>query len=129
MIFICGLCSFYCGAVYNEWFGLPLNIFGTCYNLNDPRVLGGSINRYQAAGSNAVKTEATGEAQYYYPRKRTTDDLKSPDVNNTCTYPFGQDSGWAVSKKNKLTYANGIKMKMSVVFGVFHMLLGIFNKG
>lgn len=58
-----------------------------------------------------------------------TDTLTDPNVNNTCTYPFGQDSGWTVSKKNKLTFANAIKMKMSVIFGVFHMLLGIINKG
>jgi len=49
--------------------------------------------------------------------------------NDTCTYPFGQDSGWAISTKNKLTVANNIKMKMSVIFGVFHMCLGIFHKG
>lgn len=36
LILLMGFCSFYCGWVYNEWFGIPINVFGACYNINDP---------------------------------------------------------------------------------------------
>jgi V-type H+-transporting ATPase subunit a len=36
MFFIMAICSFYCGWIYNEWFGIPLNIFGACYEINQP---------------------------------------------------------------------------------------------
>jgi V-type H+-transporting ATPase subunit a len=36
LVLLMGLCSFYCGWVYNEWFGIPLDPFGSCYQLNNP---------------------------------------------------------------------------------------------
>ena len=31
-----GIMSTYSGLIYNEFFAIPTNIFGTCYKLNDP---------------------------------------------------------------------------------------------
>ena len=45
-----------------------------------------------------------------------------------CTYLVGQDPVWGLAS-NKLTLINNIKMKMSVIFGVVHMSMGIFIKG
>jgi V-type H+-transporting ATPase subunit a len=45
-----------------------------------------------------------------------------------CTYPFGLDPAWSFVE-NELTIVNNIKMKLSVIFGVFHMSLGIMMKG
>jgi len=45
-----------------------------------------------------------------------------------CTYLMGQDPVWGLAS-NKLTLINNIKMKMSVIFGVVHMSMGIFIKG
>lgn len=39
LVLLMGFCSFYCGWVYNEWFGIPLNTFGSCYDINMPRSL------------------------------------------------------------------------------------------
>lgn len=44
-----------------------------------------------------------------------------------CVYPFGLDPKWYIAS-NELTFFNSLKMKLSVVIGVSHMLLGIFLK-
>lgn len=49
-------------------------------------------------------------------------------VNKNCIYPFGLDPKWYVAS-NELTFFNSMKMKISVVLGVIHMLFGIILKG
>ena len=34
LIFFMGLQAFYCGFIYNEWFAIGTNFFGSCYNIN-----------------------------------------------------------------------------------------------
>lgn len=50
------------------------------------------------------------------------------DIEGGCTYAIGMDYAWGLSSV-KLSFANGIKMKMSVIFGILHMNLGILMKG
>ena len=45
-----------------------------------------------------------------------------------CNYRFGLDPVWLIST-NELAYINSLKMKLSVILGVSHMVLGIFLKG
>lgn len=49
-------------------------------------------------------------------------------VAHNCNYAIGTDPVWGISS-NKLTFQNGIKMKLSVIFGVLHMTMGIICKG
>lgn len=95
-ILLCGFMATYCGLVYNEFFALPTQIFGSCYDLENREML------YE---------------KYMY--KRTSFD---------CNVAFGTDPVWGVSR-NKLTFVNNIKMKMSVIFGIAHMTMGILVKG
>ena len=44
-----------------------------------------------------------------------------------CVYPFGLDPIWSIST-NSLNYVNSLKMKLSVILGVVHMLVGVFVK-
>ena len=41
---------------------------------------------------------------------------------------MGTDPAWGIAQ-NKLTFINGIKMKLSVIYGVLHMTIGIIHKG
>lgn len=45
-----------------------------------------------------------------------------------CVYPLGLDPVWSRAS-NQLNFVNSLKMKLSVLIGVSHMLLGIFLKG
>ena len=48
--------------------------------------------------------------------------------HDDCNYKFGLDPIWMVTS-NELTFINSLKMKFSVIIGVFQMTLGIILKG
>ena len=48
--------------------------------------------------------------------------------NENCNYKFGLDPVWYMST-NELGFINSLKMKLSVILGVFHMIIGIILKG
>lgn len=41
---------------------------------------------------------------------------------------MGMDPIWGITS-NKLQFQNGVKMKISVIMGIFHMTIGIIMKG
>ena len=97
-LLLCSIFAIFCGLMYNEFFAIPLNIFGTCYN-----------------------DEKNGElilSKYREP----DGDIKK------CVYPVGLDPSW-IGTNNELTYTNSLKMKLSIIVGVLHMLLGIAIRG
>jgi V-type H+-transporting ATPase subunit a len=53
---------------------------------------------------------------------------KDVEYDKSCVYPIGVDPTWMMAK-NELTYINSLKMKLSVIFGVLQMSLGIIMKG
>jgi V-type H+-transporting ATPase subunit a len=114
-----GIMAFYCGFIYNEWFAIPTNMFGSCYDLNIYNSQGEpltplSLSETPPSGALSVKTDDV-------PRVYRRHEAK-------CVYPFGEDPAWSVAN-NKLVFSNSIKMKMAVIFGVLHMTFGIIHKG
>uniref|UniRef100_A0A8C3J7W2 V-type proton ATPase subunit a n=1 Tax=Calidris pygmaea TaxID=425635 RepID=A0A8C3J7W2_9CHAR len=111
VILLMGLFSVYTGLIYNDCFSKSFNIFGSGWNVS-----------------------AMFEQKVW-----RLDDLKSnqfltldPNVTGVYNgaYPFGIDPIWNLAS-NRLSFLNSFKMKMSVIFGVTHMMfgvvLGVFN--
>jgi V-type H+-transporting ATPase subunit a len=96
--------SFYAifsGFIYNEFFSVPMNIFGSAWN--EPENPGGGPFNWTDP-NNALAT--------YTP------------MNDT-VYPFGVDPVWK-GAPNELDYYNSFKMKLSILLGIMQMSLGIF---
>jgi V-type H+-transporting ATPase subunit a len=49
-------------------------------------------------------------------------------MDPNCVYPIGVDPVWYLSVQ-EISYLNSIKMKISVIFGVLHMSMGLIQKG
>jgi V-type H+-transporting ATPase subunit a len=127
IIFLMGLFSIYTGIIYNDFFSLSVNVFGTHWdvsyiNTTNPPLIPGqhgccanATNNFLCVINDPVHnhTILPAEAQLYL----------NP-------YPFGLDPIWQVSE-NKLKFINSYKMKMSIILGVIQMsfgvLLGLFN--
>ncbi|KAK7075988.1 Unc-32p [Halocaridina rubra] len=100
IILLMGLFSMYTGFIYNDVFSKALNIFGSAWHVR-------SYNE-STIMSNKELTLNPGDVQQYdqYP------------------YPFGLDPMWQISS-NKINYYNSYKMKISIIFGIIHMLFGV----
>ena len=55
-------------------------------------------------------------------------DQDSLKRKNDCVYAFGMDHVWHTNR-NGISFFNSYKMKLSIVYGVLHMILGILLKG
>eukprot|EP00611_Tribonema_gayanum_P016592 TRINITY_DN2898_c0_g1_i2.p1 TRINITY_DN2898_c0_g1~~TRINITY_DN2898_c0_g1_i2.p1 ORF type:complete len:922 (+),score=339.06 TRINITY_DN2898_c0_g1_i2:250-3015(+) len=98
MITMMGFFSVYAGLVYNDWFSIALDIFGTKYEWSE----------HAAKGDAATLKEGS----YGDPSQ---------------VYAFGMDPSWHVAE-NELLFYNSMKMKMSVILGILQMTMGIILK-
>lgn len=106
-----GLFAFYNGFIYNEFFAIPFEIFGSCYS-EEIVVVGNDL----AANSPAAPNEVYDPKQFGFRREED------------CVYSFGVDPRWFQSDQN-LAYTNNMKMKISVILAILQMSLGILMKG
>ncbi|KAH0950845.1 hypothetical protein HN011_008303 [Eciton burchellii] len=98
IIFLMGLFSIYTGLIYNDVFSKSLNIFGSNWMVN----------------YNESTIMHNAELQL---NPNSTDYVDYP-------YPFGMDPVWQLAE-NKIIFQNSYKMKISIIFGVTHMLFGV----
>lgn len=98
IIFLMGCFSMYTGLIYNDIFSKSLNLFGSHWQSN--------FN---------ISTVMANKALSLHPRD---DYLGYP-------YPVGMDPVWQVAPLNKIIFQNGYKMKISIIFGVIHMIFGV----
>lgn len=97
ILFLMGLFAIYCGLVYNEWFGFPLKFFPSRFN---------------------EVTEHEGDPTMPCVYNGTDERANNP------SYLFGVDPLW-YEADNKLEFSNSIKKKLSVIFGVLQMIVGL----
>ncbi|XP_076753656.1 V-type ATPase subunit a family protein Vha100-1 isoform X4 [Xylocopa sonorina] len=99
IIFLMGLFSMYTGFIYNDIFSKSLNIFGSYWRID---------YNYTTINSNKqLQLNPSDKNQY----------LQNP-------YPIGMDPVWQLAE-NKIIFLNSYKMKISIIFGVIHMLFGV----
>lgn len=97
IIFLMGLFSIFTGVIYNEFFAVPIDIFGSRWTY--------AADSEMACGIDNCENPA---------------EVLPP----LAPYPVGFDPAWKASK-NGLLFFNSYKMKLSIVLGVSQMLLGI----
>ncbi|XP_063230730.1 V-type proton ATPase 116 kDa subunit a 1-like isoform X2 [Bacillus rossius redtenbacheri] len=99
IILLMGLFSMYTGMIYNDMFSKSLNLFGSSWKA--------SYN-YSTVMENGELTLNPSDTKIY----------------TSAPYPFGLDPVWQVAT-NKIIFLNSYKMKLSIIFGVIHMVFGI----
>lgn len=106
LLLMMGAFSVYAGLVYNDCFSKSLNFFGSSWRA-PPYIYNASLHS-----------------------DSWTEQALNPQLNTssfgqfTGPYAFGLDPVWALSK-NKITFTNSFKMKLSVILGVTHMMYGV----
>mmetsp|Transcript_38928 Transcript_38928/g.153979 ORF Transcript_38928/g.153979 Transcript_38928/m.153979 type:complete len:746 (-) Transcript_38928:522-2759(-) len=97
IIFLMGVFSIFTGFIYNEFFAIPLDIFGSRW-------------KYTSESNMACGIDNC--------------DVPSEVLPPLHPYPLGFDPIWKGSQ-NSLLFFNSYKMKFSIVIGVSQMVLGI----
>lgn len=97
IILLMGLFSMYTGTIYNDLFSKSMNIFGSAWKIN--------YNASTIMGNKDLQLNPT------------TDTGHEP-------YVFGIDPMWQLAT-NKIIFLNSFKMKLSIIFGVTHMIFGV----
>ncbi|XP_066245233.1 V-type proton ATPase 116 kDa subunit a 1-like [Euwallacea similis] len=108
IILLMGIFSIYTGFIYNDVFSKSLNLFGSKWkidNLTD-LVLHFDFN-----------SNETNEDALKYTLKPLSSYQGDP-------YFAGIDPVWQ-SAENKIIFLNSFKMKLSIVFGIIHMIFGV----
>lgn len=103
-ILLMSLFSIFTGLIYNEFFSMPMVIFGPTHA---KCVKNGTV--IPEIWDMRACPEAHGEVLF---------------VKGASPYPFGVDPVWH-GTKSELPFLNSMKMKMSIILGVTHMNLGI----
>ncbi|XP_063785317.1 V-type proton ATPase 116 kDa subunit a 4 [Pseudophryne corroboree] len=106
LIFLMSIFSIYTGFIYNDCFSKSFNIFGSSWRVR-PMFINNTWNDHLLEQGLSLQL-----------------DPAVPGVFSGNPYPFGIDPIWNIAR-NKLTFLNSYKMKMSVILGITHMVFGV----
>ncbi|XP_014220358.1 V-type proton ATPase 116 kDa subunit a-like isoform X1 [Trichogramma pretiosum] len=98
IILMMGLFSIYTGIIYNDIFSKSMNVFQSNWNVSNYKV-------------NDVTSQKSIQL-----------DPKTTYWGNP--YPIGIDPVWLLAE-NRIIFLNSYKMKLSIIFGVVHMIFGV----
>ena len=98
MILLMGFFATFCGICYNDFMAIPIE-WGSCYEIIPPPP----------------------------PTKEDPNPKSIAELIPDCVHNIGVDPVWYTSE-NMLNFINPMKMKISVIFGVTQMCLGITMK-
>ncbi|KAI4477264.1 hypothetical protein M0804_012854 [Polistes exclamans] len=98
IILLMGIFSIYTGIIYNDVFAKSLNIFGSSWKIH--------YNFTDLIDRHAITLDPATNAYEQSP------------------YPLGVDPVWSLAE-NKILFLNSFKMKLSIIFGVVHMIFGV----
>ncbi|XP_076636897.1 V-type ATPase subunit a family protein Vha100-2 [Colletes latitarsis] len=99
IILLMGLFSIYTGLIYNDIFSKSINLFGSSWQIGKEKL--SSIKDHSM-----LQLDPATEEYKQVP------------------YPMGMDPVW-VQAENKIIFLNSYKMKLSIIFGVVHMIFGV----
>ena len=99
IILLMGLFSIYTGIIYNDVFSKSVNVFGSYWSVNQSYTF-----------------------EYMQKAKTLTMNPKFEYIGHP--YPVGMDPVWMLAE-NKIIFLNSYKMKLSIIFGVVHMIFGV----
>ncbi|XP_018580171.1 V-type proton ATPase 116 kDa subunit a isoform X2 [Anoplophora glabripennis] len=97
IILLMGLFSFYTGFLYNDMFSKSMNVFRSQWFVNSSR---------------------------FYPEDDDEHELLPKANYHGTPYFMGIDPVWQLAS-NKIIFLNSFKMKLSIIFGVVHMIFGV----
>jgi len=102
MLFMMGLFAVYVGFLYNDAFSLGVNLFASHWQEGPP-------SAPSKSGEVTIEFKPSFDAR---------------NEGGSGPYPFGVDPAWH-GAQNELIFMNSLKMKLSVILGVVHMIVGL----
>uniref|UniRef100_A0A0X3NYR0 V-type proton ATPase subunit a n=3 Tax=Schistocephalus solidus TaxID=70667 RepID=A0A0X3NYR0_SCHSO len=104
VILLMGAFSIYTGLIYNDIFSKSANLFGSSW--------------YPVYDKSALFSKSVLQLE-----PRVSENI-THQMYSGQPYPFGVDPIWQIST-NKIPFANSLKMKISIVLAVLHMVFGV----
>lgn len=101
ILLLMGVFSVYTGFIYNDVFSKSINVFSSHWAVN-----------FKKSDEKMIFNEKFIELN------------PSADDYMQVPYPIGMDPVWQMAQ-NKIRFLNSFKMKISIIFGVLHMLFGV----
>eukprot|EP00397_Hematodinium_sp_SG-2012_P005295 GEMP01005313.1.p1 GENE.GEMP01005313.1~~GEMP01005313.1.p1 ORF type:complete len:843 (+),score=177.60 GEMP01005313.1:149-2677(+) len=127
MVLMMGFFALYAGFLYNDFFSLGLDLFGSRWDCPEPTGVGAQVEcraLYDINNGYCDPDNRGSGKPLNYTCPPDVIDVYANGGYQMAQYPFGVDPSW-VGSSNELLFINSLKMKLSVIMGVFQMTVGL----